>query len=310
MKISHKFDYLLEILYKLDRAERVTVNSLINEFEKGERTILRYIQTLQTAKFPVFYSKKKKSYVFEEGYFLRKPDISVEEELALALAKNLLKNFGTGMEKGISAIEKKLSLKDKGMPSHIVIRQEPQPPVVQGILDTLFSASRNFKAIEIVYKAVYSQKETKREVNPYYLFYKDGIWYMRGYCHLRKEVRTFAVDRMASARVINRHFAPVNIDPEAELSGAFGPVVGGEPVRVVLRFDSEIKPFIVRKEWHNSQKVKELKDGGIEVSFNVNGLEDIKTWIYKWLPHVEVVSPKKLKDRMQADLEQALKKCK
>lgn len=253
--MSYKFDSLLRILNKLDRGEKTTVNSLTDELEMKERTVLRYIQSLKTAGYPVCYDKKRGSYVFEEGFSLRKPDISVEEQLAFAFAKNLLKNFGTGMGKSIATIEQKLSLKDKGAPRHIVIRHEAQPPVVQGILDTLFYASENFRTVAITYKSVYSKKETQREVNPYYLFYKDSIWYLRAYCHLRKEVRTFALDRIVSAKVLNRHFAPVNTDPDAELSGAFGPVVGGKPVKVVLRFDAEIKPFIVRKKWHESQKV-------------------------------------------------------
>lgn len=102
--MSYKFDSILEILNRLDRGEIVTVKSLMNNLEMSERTILRYIQALHTARFPLFYSTKKKRYVFEEGYSLKKTDVSVEEELAVALAKNLLKNLGTGMGKGIATI--------------------------------------------------------------------------------------------------------------------------------------------------------------------------------------------------------------
>ena len=155
--MSYKFDSLLRILNRLDRGEKTTVNSLTDEFEMRERTVLRYIQSLKTAGYPVCYDKKRGSYVFEEDFSLRKPDISVEEQLAFA--KNLLKNFGTGMEKSIATIEQKLSLKGKGAPRHIVIKHEAQPPVVQGILDALFYASENFRTIVIIYKSVYSKKE-------------------------------------------------------------------------------------------------------------------------------------------------------
>ncbi len=306
--MSNKFDYLLEILYKIDRTEKVTVHSLMNDFEKGERTILRYIQILQTAKFPILYSKNKKSYVFEEGYFLLKPDISVEEELALALAKNLLKNYGSFVEKGISSIEQKLTHGSKGISKHIVIKPDPISPLTIGILEHLSDACKNFRVVEIIYKSAYSQNETKRQVNPYYIFYHDNIWYLRGYCELREEIRTFAIDRIISLKVLNKHFTPVKIDPDAELAGAFGPVVGEKPVRVILRFDAEVKPFVLRKEWHNSQKVRELQDGRFELSFEVNGLQDIKSWAYKWLPHIEIASPQELKNTIREELKQALNK--
>ncbi len=44
-----------------------------------------------------------------------------------------------------------------------------------------------------------------------------------------------------------------------------------------------------------SQRERELKDGRLELRFRVNGLEGITHWIYRWLPYVEVVSPKELK---------------
>ena len=91
--MSYKFDSLLEILNKLDNGEKITVHSLIDDLEMSERTIHRYIRALQTARFPICYDKKKDSYVFEKGYSLKKPYISVEEQLAFALAKNLLKNL-------------------------------------------------------------------------------------------------------------------------------------------------------------------------------------------------------------------------
>ena len=84
-------------------------------------------------------------------------------------------------------------------------------------------------------------------------------------------------------------------------------MLDGEPVEVVLRFDAEIKPYVLRKKWHESQKEKELKDG-VELRFKVNGIEGIKQWIYKWLPHVEVVEPRELKEDIKKELKEAMKK--
>jgi predicted DNA-binding transcriptional regulator YafY len=42
--------------------------------------------------------------------------------------------------------------------------------------------------------------------------------------------------------------------------------------------------------------------------FSVNGLEGIARWIYRWLPYVEVVSPKELRQGVKEELGKALKK--
>jgi predicted DNA-binding transcriptional regulator YafY len=166
----------------------------------------------------------------------------------------------------------------------------------------------NFQRLKMTYRSLYSDQKTKRKVDPYYIFFEEDFWYLRGYCHLREEPRTFALDRVISLKVLEEHFIPRNSAPEEELSGSFGPVVDGEPVEVVLRFDEECKPYLQRKKWHQSQRERELKDGRLELRFSVNGLEGIARWIYRWLPYVEVVSPKELRKRVKEELETTIKK--
>ncbi|MDP1759199.1 MAG: HTH domain-containing protein, partial [Thermodesulfovibrionales bacterium] len=80
--MSYKFDSLITILRKLDSRENVTVHYLMNDHEVAERTVYRYIKTLQVAGFPIIFDRKKESYMFSENYKLAKPDLSVEETLA------------------------------------------------------------------------------------------------------------------------------------------------------------------------------------------------------------------------------------
>ena len=119
-------------------------------------------------------------------------------------------------------------------------------------------------------------------------------------------MRTFSLDRIKSLKVIDEHFPPRNVSPEEELSSSFGVWLDGEMTDVVLRFDKSFKDYISRRKWHESQKEKILKNGRLEVRFKVSGLKDIKHWIFRWLPYVEVVSPKTLKDDIKKDLKQAL----
>ena len=306
--MSYKFDSLMTILRKLDGKDKVTVYSLMDDLEMSERTVYRYIQTLQVAGFPIHFDRTKDSYVFSENFKLGKPDITVEETLALGLAKKLLGNFGTGMEASLSRIEEKLSVKEQILPKHIVLKAEKLSPLVEGYLGTIYQAIKNFQRIKLTYRALYSDKETERKIDPYYLFFQDDFWHLRGYCHLREELRTFALDRIVSLKGLKEHFIPKGISSEDELSGAFGNMLDGEPVEVILRFDPEIKPQILRKKWHQSQQEKDLKDGKIELRFKINGTEGIKQWIYRWIPYVEVVEPRELRDEIRSELKEATNK--
>jgi predicted DNA-binding transcriptional regulator YafY len=308
VKMSYKFDSLIIILRKLNNKERVTIDSLKDELEVSERTAYRYLRTLQTALFPINYDRNKGSYVFDEGYSLSKPNLTLEEALALNLAKKTLGNLGTGMEKSIASIEEKLSLKKQDLPKHIVLKAKGLPPDVEKHLSIIHRAINNYQRVELIYKSLHADEVTVRKVDPYYLYFADDFWHLKGYCHLRQGFRTFALDRIQSLNVLNEHFIPENISPEEEVSGAFGVMVDQEPVEVVLRFDKEIKPYILRTKWHESQKEKEPKDGRIEVKFNVNGLDEIRQWIYKWLPYVEVISPKSLRKIVKKELRLSLEK--
>ena len=306
--MSYKFDSLMIILNKLDRGETVTVHSLMDNLEISPRSVHRYLQSLQVAGFPIHFDKKRGTYCFVEGYSLKKPNFTVEESLAFALAKDALKNYGLGMEESLSSLEDKLSLKQSSIPGHIIAKPQKASSSVKGYVATTYDAIINFQRIDIVYKALSSDEKSVRKIDPYYIYFPDGFWTLRAYCHLRQSMRTFALDRIISLKVLNEHFHPRNMSPDEELASTFGAWLDEEVVDVKLRFDKDFKRYILRRKWHKSQEEKELKDGRLEIKFRVNGLKDIKHWIYRWIPYVEVVSPKKLKESVRKDIKEALKK--
>jgi len=296
------------ILNRIDSDARVTMQSLRDELEVGNRTIYRYICTLVTAGFPVEYNRSLGCYKFEDGYTLKKPHLSVEEALAFSLAKKFLGNFGPGMEKSLATIEEKLSFKKPPGISNVIFSPGAVPSGIEEYLTSLYQAIADHRKMKIVYRSFSAKKDTVSTVNPYYLFFNDGLWYFRGYYEANKAVRTFALDRIKSLTPMDRYFAPPSLKPEDELSGVFGAFFDGEPVDVVLKFDEIYKPLIQRKTWHSSQESRELPDGSLEVKFRVNGTDGIRNWVYQWMPHVEVIAPQKFRDVFRDDLENSLQK--
>jgi len=64
--VSYKFDSLMLILNRLDSREKVTVQSLTEELGICERTVYRYLDTIQAAGFPIHFDREKRSYGFME----------------------------------------------------------------------------------------------------------------------------------------------------------------------------------------------------------------------------------------------------
>jgi predicted DNA-binding transcriptional regulator YafY len=296
-----KFSKMLAILNKLNCKDCFTAPTLAEDFGMQTRTINRYLKELRDAGFPISFDPEKKTYMFEEGYCLQRLNFSTEEVLALALAKRML----CGMENTITKIEKKVE-STVLLPEHIVIRQGLYKPEVEKLFIQINEAIYEHFLLDIKYHALYSGEHTCRIVEPYYLYLSEGIWLLRAYCRLRKKMLFFALDQIESLTVTDKPFMPKVTHATRELVGAFGSMVDGDPVEVVLRFNPVYKAYIQRQKWHESQKEKLLSDGSLEVRYTVNGLDGIKPWIYRWLPNVTVKEPEELRTLMKEDLTQSL----
>lgn len=306
--MSFKFDSLVIILNKLDRGEKVTVRSLMDDLEVKQRSVHRYISALMNAGFPVRYDRKKASYAFDEGYTLRKPFFSPEETLAFGLAKRLLRNHGPSFEANLDKIREKMAIPAKDSSRYVIVSPEPLSVDIGELLTRIHNAAMNFQKVEIVYEALSTGDRETRKVNPYYLFHNDGFWHLRGFCHLRDDFRTFSLDRIRSLKLLDEYFLPGSLSVESEISGLFGAFMDGEPTEVVVRFDEEIRQYVERTRWHQTQSERELPDGRLEVTFTANGIEGFRHWIYKWLPYVEIVAPEELREIVIQELDIALKK--
>jgi predicted DNA-binding transcriptional regulator YafY len=67
---------------------------------------------------------------------------------------------------------------------------------------------------------------------------------------------------------------------------------------IKIAFDAFAAPRIEERQWHPSQKTKQLRNGGIELSLTLGNLEDIERWVLSWGSHAQVLAPPELKERM------------
>lgn len=307
--MSFKFNSLVKILNMLDQGKQVTLDSVANHFGVTKKTAERYMGSLKTSFPAVAYDRKQRSYVFEQGFKLKRIDLSTEEQLFLGLAKEMLQKFGGQSGRIIESIEKKLGAYGMPFPKHIVFSGDALPPQVEEYILRLDHAIREQQVVEINYRATYKSDEiSRRTVEPYFLFFESNLWYLRAYCRLRKELRVFALDKIDSLSILDKHFLPkISVVPEEELLTGAHAVLDGSPVTVTLRFDAKIAPAIKRRKWFMSQKEKILPDNMLQMTCQVNGFVGIKHWIMRWIPYVEVVGPKELKNLIIKEMQEALR---
>ena len=162
------------------------------------------------------------------------------------------------------------------------------------------------KSLQLVYHPR-DQAPAERKLNPYAVHLHNGSLYMIGYCHTRKDIRTFVVDRMQKIKMTDESFpAPLAFSLESYLRHSFG-MFREELVRVKVRFHKSLTRYLLERRWHPSQKNKKLKDGSLELAFEVAGTKEIKTWIMGLGSLAKVLEPASLVKEIKADLKKSLR---
>jgi len=146
-----------------------------------------------------------------------------------------------------------------------------------------------------------SGQTSSRKVEPYALvLYQNGL-YVVGRDAVKDAMRTFAVERMRRVRVLSN--TPFKRDPTVDVSkmfeGAFGLHNGGERQHVVVEFAAEVAKYIEPREWHLTQRMTRLDDGGLRVEFDVTSLTEVEPWVMRWGASAVVREPPALAQRVR-----------
>ena len=118
----------------------------------------------------------------------------------------------------------------------------------------------------------------------------------------RGQLRTFALPRIRNVRVSKTKFRrPIDFSVGKFLGESFG--VFTKPTKtkhaVRISFDAFAAPRVEERQWHPSQKIKQLRNGGIELSLSLGNLEEIERWILSWGTHAQVLAPTELKEQVR-----------
>ena len=83
-------------------------------------------------------------------------------------------------------------------------------------------------------------------------------------------------------------------------------VMHDELYTVKVRISPGWARWVGEKIWHESQKMTRLPNGGLEITFRVAGLDEIKRWVLSFGPEAIVMEPEKLKEMVRKDLSRNL----
>ncbi|MBB6096803.1 putative DNA-binding transcriptional regulator YafY [Deinobacterium chartae] len=209
---------VLTVLEILQTRERISGRELAARLEVNVRTVQRYIARLQDLGVPVESIRGPGgAYRLRPGFRLPPMMFGTEEALALVLGLDALSHLGLAqIAPATSGVRAKL---ERVLPAAVseqvrALRaalelDAPQwtAPTDVALVTTLALAVHARRRVRLNYRAR-GQAESLRTVEPLGLLQYEGRWLLAARCLLRGDLRSFRVDRVHTAEMLNENFEP------------------------------------------------------------------------------------------------------
>ena len=310
-----------KILHALESSRHgATIDALADDLDVTTRTIRRDLAALQEAGFALYDEHDEDGRVRWriDGQILKglETGFTLAELCALYLSRNLLEAVaGTPFQRDLThAFERLAKMLSPRMRQFLdrlptVLVAKPGPRARGGesspdIVAKLLEGTLHFRVTTMRYHSVSSGRVKDYLVHPYRLAFAHGGLYLLAYVPDYKAVRTFAVDRIASASLEKQTFTATQPVGDEVFANSLG-VNTGPAERVEIEFEARVAPYVRARVWHSSQELQEGADGRLSLTLNVCHDWGLRSWILSWGPFAKVVSPARLAGEIRGDLETA-----
>ena len=205
----HPTTRVLAVLELLQTHGRMSGADMAGRLQVDGRTLRRYIVMLEQIGIPITTERGRHGgYALMPGFKL--PPMMFTDDEALALSLGLLAARGLGLAEAAPAVASAQAKLERIMPAGLRQRVGAIDETVRldlragaggagaepnnAALSALSVAAKARRRVRLRYRA--GGADTERDVDPYGLAYYAGYWYTVGYCYLRRDLRTFRLDRV------------------------------------------------------------------------------------------------------------------
>lgn len=272
---------------------------------------------------PIVYDRDAGGYRFEQGrsvgprYQLPGLWFSADEIHALMSTHQLLDSLDEGGLLGphIRPLMARLTglLDSSEGPAREVIKRvklltAQKRRVAPQSFQVVGSALVSRKRLALRYFTRSRNQRSEREVSPLRLVHWRNNWYLDAWCHASEALRTFALDAIENAEMLDKAARGVALaEVDKQLGSGYGIYRGGRPQWATLRFSPEAARWVKAETWHAEQQGKELEDGSWELRLPYTQSPELVMDILRHGENVEVLAPASLRRavvrRLQAAVE-------
>ena len=308
--------YKIDALLQVHRV--VPVDRLLRELEVSPATFKRDLQYLRDRlNTPIVWDREAGGYRYErpkgkdgEPHALPGLWFSASEAHALLMMQAMLSDLQPTLLKAqieplkarlralietgqhpVESVEKRFRLLTTG---HRAVEARHFESVATALLGR--------RRISLDYYVRARDDRSERTVSPQVLVHYRGNWYLVAWCHLRDGLRSFALDSIEHALLLETPAQEVDADTlEAFVGQGYGIFSGGKIQWATLRFSAERARWVAREQWHPRQAITWLPDGRMDMRLPYTDLRELTLDILRHGAHVEALGPPELRAALKAE---------
>jgi len=306
-----------ERFYLIDRLLReqgfASFSSLMQALGVSRATLLRDLTYMRDRLLaPIVYDRSAGGYRLEGAtgrYALPGLWFNASEVHALLAMQQLLREVDPGLlAPHLAPLERRLNvlLGEGGFPSRDVLKRVRLVPVAKRIhrgafFEVAASALLARRQLRVTHFNRNTGETSTRNLSPQRLVYYRDNWYLDSWCHLRADLRSFAVDALQAAMALPE--PALEIEP-TKIAGRFDDGYGifshpsADLKWATLRFNAWRSRWVEAEQWHPQQRLRRLESGEIELDLPYHDPRELLGDILRYGKDCEVVAPVELRAAM------------
>jgi predicted DNA-binding transcriptional regulator YafY len=305
----------------LQNRRLVTREEFLDELEVSLATFKRDLEYLRDRfQAPIVYDADREAYRLDDkvadSAVWQLPGLwfSADELLALLTMDRLLADLGPGvLSEAIEPFRKRIrSLLAAGersadeVTNRIRVLAMGARAIEPAGFRTLATALLSRRRLRIRHHRRQDGDVLEREISPQRLVHYRDNWYLDAWCHKRQALRTFAVDAIEQATVLDKDAKDVGEESlERHFASGYGIFAGADTQEAVLLFAATRARWVSRETWHPGQDGKLQLDGTYLLRFPYSREPELVMDILKYGADVEVLAPESLRQAVAGQHAQA-----
>jgi len=290
------------------------------ELEVSRRTLMRDLDFLRDdRRAPIAYDDSRKGFRLTDPTFQLAPvELTRREVFSFSIARKLLERFeGTPLEMDMRSVLAKIaeslqgtvSLDVESLTEQFTVLSEDHARVGPEVWQRVARAINQRERQRVRYQR-FDGATRDYLLEPYHLVAYHGNWYLVALNSAAGRMETFALSRCRRLAGTGQQFArPAAFDPQVFFKNAFGISLADRLWKVRLLFAREVATYVGERLWHPNQRMRQRRDGTLELRLETSSRKDLTRWILSWVPYVKVLAPQQLRQRVRERLRQGLVEC-